>query len=144
MDKSTTGKLAEVLSTIDNTQDMEKFMEQPKVTDSFKTFPEYYRSLPKVKETTDSALIELSGIERSYYYQIMKGKRHPSRDKILRLCIGAGLTLRETTRALELSENAPLYPKSRRDIIITVAINQSATVIDTNLLLFEYGEKALE
>ena len=144
MDKSTTGKLAEVLATIDNTQDMEKFMEQPKVTDSFKTFPEYYRSLPKVKETTDSALIELSGIERSYYYQIMKGKRHPSRDKILRLCIGAGLTLRETTRALELSENAPLSPKSRRDIIITVAINQSTTVIDTNLLLFEYGEKALE
>ena len=144
MDKSTTGKLAEVLATIDNTQDMEKFMEQPKVTDSFKTFPEYYRSLPRVKETTDSALIELSGIERSYYYQIMKGTRHPSRDKILRLCIGAGLTLRETTRALELSENAPLYPKSRRDIIITVAINQSATVIDTNLLLFEYGEKALE
>ena len=144
MDKSTTGKLAEVLATIDNTQDMEKFMEQPKVTDSFKTFPESYRSLPRVKETTDSALIELSGIERSYYYQIMKGKRHPSRDKILRLCIGAGLTLRETTRALELSENAPLYPKSRRDIIITVAINQSATVIDTNLLLFEYGEKALE
>ncbi len=144
MDKSTTGKLAEVLATIDNTQDMEKFMEQPKVTDSFKTFPEYYRSLSRVKETTDSALIELSGIERSYYYQIMKGKRHPSRDKILRLCIGAGLTLRETTRALELSENAPLYPKSRRDIIITVAINQSATVIDTNLLLFEYGEKALE
>ena len=126
MDKSTTGKLAEVLATIDNTQDMEKFMEQPKVTDSFKTFPEYYRSLPRVKETTDSALIELSGIERSYYYQIMKGKRHPSRDKILRLCIG------------------PLYPKSRRDIIITVAINQSTTVIDTNLLLFEYGEKALE
>ena len=144
MDKSTTGKLAEVLATIDNTQDMEKFMEQPKVTDSFKTFPEYYRSLPRVKETTDSALIERSGIERSYYYQIMKGKRHPSRDKILRLCIGAGLTLRETTRALELSENAPLYPKSRRDIIITVAINQSTTVIDTNLLLFEYGEKALE
>lgn len=144
MDKSTTGKLAEVLSTIDNTKDMEKFMEQPKVTDSFKTFPEYFRSLPKVQETTDTALIEQSGIERSYYYQIMKGKRHPSRDKILRLCIGAGLTLRETTRALELSENAPLYPKSRRDIIITVAINQSATVIDTNLLLYEYGEKALE
>ena len=66
MDKSTTGKLAEVLATIDNTQDMEKFMEQPKVTDSFKTFPAYYRSLSRVKETTDSALIELSGIERSY------------------------------------------------------------------------------
>ena len=73
----------------------------------------------------------------------MKGTRKPSRDKILRLAIGAGLTLRETTRSLELSEMAPLYPKSRRDIIITVAINQKANVIDTNLLLDQYGEETI-
>ena len=70
----------------------------------------------------------------------MKGTRKPGRDKLLRLSIGAGLTLRETTRVLELSEMATLYPKSRRDIIITVAINQKLNVIDTNLLLDQYGE----
>ena len=47
----------------------------------------------------------------------MKGTRKPGRDKLLRLSIGAGLTLRETTRVLELSEMATLYPKSRRDMI---------------------------
>ena len=73
----------------------------------------------------------------------MKGSRSPSRDKVLRLCIAAGLDLRETTRALELSGNATLYPKNRRDIILTVAINQSASVDDTNLLLFKYGEDPL-
>ena len=73
----------------------------------------------------------------------MKVTRSPGRHKVLRLCIAAGLTLRETTRALELSGNAPLYPRNRRDIILTVAINQSASVDDANLLLFKYGEEPL-
>ncbi len=143
MDESTTKKLSDILSNIDNTKEMEKFMEEPKVTDSFKSFPEYYRSLPAVQQFESSDLIQKSGLERSYYYQVMKGTRSPSRDKILRLCIAAGLSLRETTRALELNGSAPLYPKNRRDIILTVAINQGASVDDTNLLLYKYGEEPL-
>jgi hypothetical protein len=73
----------------------------------------------------------------------MKGTRNPSRDKVLRLCLAANLTLRETTRALELAGCAPLYPRRRRDIILTVAINQKAGVIDANLLLDKYGEEPL-
>ena len=143
MDESTTRKLSDVLSGIDNTKDMEKFMEEPKVIDSFKNFPDYFRSLSAVQQLESGELIQRSGLERSFYYQVMKGTRNPSRDKVLRLCIAAGLTLRETTRALELSGNAPLYPKNRRDIILTVAINQNATVDDANLLLFKYGEEPL-
>ena len=133
MDETTTKKLSDVLSNIDNT----------KVADSFRNFPDYYRSLSSVQQVDSGELIRRSGLERSYYYQVMKGTRSPSRDKVLRLCIAAGLSLRETTRALELSGNAPLYPKNRRDIILTVAINQSASVDDANLLLFKYGEEPL-
>ena len=143
MDESTTRKLSDILSGIDNTRDMEKFMEEPKIVDSFKNFPDYFRSLPAVQKYDSSELIQKSGLERSFYYQVMKGTRKPSRDKVLRLCIGAGLSLRETTRALELSGNAPLYPKNRRDIILTVAINQNASVDDANLLLYKYGEEPL-
>ena len=144
MDESTTRKLSDVLSNIDNTKDMEKFMAEPKVTDSFKNFPDYFRSLDSVQKMESSELIRKSGLERSYYYQVMKGTRSPGRDKVLRLCLAAGLSLRETTRALELSGSAVLYPRNRRDIIITVAINQLATVNDTNLLLYKYGEAPLE
>ncbi|MBR0146155.1 MAG: helix-turn-helix transcriptional regulator [Eubacterium sp.] len=143
MDESTTKKLADILSDIQDEKRMEQFMEHPKVVDSFHDFISYFRSLPAVRELSDSELIERSGVEKSYYYQIMKGSRRPGRDKVLRLCIGAGLTLRETTRALELNESAPLYPKNRRDIILTVMINQHATVIDTNLYLDKYGEEPL-
>ena len=142
-DDSTTRNLADILSKIDNTDAMERFFDNPKITDSHDSFTSYYRSLTEAKGLTDSELITKSGIEKSYYYQIMKGTRSPGRDKVLRLCLAAELSLRETTRALELSGNAPLYPKRRRDIILSVAVNQKAGVIDANLLLEKYGEEPL-
>ena len=143
MDETTTKKLNEMLAGIHTTKQMEKFMEEPKVTGSHKSFAEYFRSLPKVQALSDPQLIARSGIERSYYYQIIKGTKTPGRDKILRLCIGAGLDSREATRALELGGCAALYPKNRRDIILSVAINQSASVDEANLLLDKYGEEPL-
>ncbi|MBQ6231331.1 MAG: helix-turn-helix transcriptional regulator [Eubacterium sp.] len=142
-DDSTTRNLGDILSKIDNTSEMEKYFDNPKVTDSYDSFIDYLRSIIDTKGLTDSDLITKSGIEKSYYYQIMKGSRNPGRDKVIRLCIAAGLTNRETTRTLELSGNAPLYPKNRRDIIITVGINQHASVDDINLLLDKYKEEPL-
>ncbi len=143
MDESTTKQLENILANVSSEKQMTEFMEIPKVTDSFQSFPEYFESLEEVKALGSSELIRRSSLERSYYYQIMKGTRSPGRDKVLRLCLAAGLTLRETTRALELSGNAPLYPKRRRDIILSVAVNQKAGVIDANLLLEKYGEEPL-
>ena len=141
---STTGQLADILSEIDSTKEMEQYLETPKVADSFHSFPKFFRSLPAYGAMDSGDLILQSGLERSYFYQVMKGTRSPGRDKVLRLCLAAGLSLKETTRALELSGNAVLYPRNRRDIILTVAINQKAGVIDTNLLLTQYGEKPLQ
>lgn len=143
MDESTTKKLAEILSNIDDEKQMEEYLNQPKVSDSYKSFTEYFKSLTSVKSLTDTDIIKASGIEKSYYYQIMKETRKPGRDKILRLCIGAGLNMNETTRMLELSENASLYPRNKRDVIISVAIKQHITVIETNLLLDKYEEQPL-
>ena len=143
MKDSTTTNLAKILEKIDSSCEMEEYLEIPAVADSFQTFPDYFRSLEPVRGMDTSKLIQSSGLERSYYYQVMKGTRSPGRDKVLRLCLAAGLDLKETTRALELSGNAVLYPRSRRDIILTVAINQKAGVIDANLLLNKYGEEPL-
>ena len=143
IDETTTNQLEKILANVNSEKQMAEFMEIPKVADGFQTFPEYFESLEAVKALGSGELIRRSSLERSYYYQIMKGTRSPGRDKVLRLCLAAGLTLRETTRALELSGNAPLYPKRRRDIILSVAVNQKAGVIDTNLLLTKYGEEPL-
>ena len=141
--ESTTSNLGEILSKINDKNEMEKYWENPKITDSFSSFVPYYRSLLTAKLLTDTDIINKSGIEKSYYYQLMKESRKPSRDKVLCLCIAAGLNMRETTRALELNGSATLYPKNKRDIIITVGINQKAALVDINLLLDKYNEEPL-
>ncbi len=143
MDETTTKKLNDVLAGIDNDRDMEAFMAEPQVTDGFRTFTAFYLAQSREKDLVDTDMIRKSGIEKSYYYQIVKGSKRPGRDKVLRLCLAAGFSLRETTRALELTENALLYPKRRRDIILTVAINQHASVDEANMLLHKYGEEML-
>ena len=77
MDETTTKKLSDVLSNIDNTRDMEKFMEQPKVVDSFRNFPDYYRSLSSVQQVESGELIRRSGLERSLLLSGNEGHTEP-------------------------------------------------------------------
>lgn len=107
------------------------------------SFFSYFFSLDQVKTKTNAEIIRNSDIEKSYYYQIMKGNRVPSRNKVLRLCIGAGLSAEETSHALILNENAPLYLKRKRDKILSYAIENGLTVTETNILLDEHGETTL-
>ncbi|MBR0146157.1 MAG: XRE family transcriptional regulator [Eubacterium sp.] len=108
------------------------------------TFADYYRSRKNAKQRTNADLILNCDVEKSYFYQIMKGNRIPSRDKVLRLCIGAGFTIEETSYALILNENAPLYLKRRRDRVLAFAVAKGLSVTETNLLLDEQGEKTLQ
>jgi len=49
-----------------------------------------------------------------------------------------------TNRLLKLSNNSILYPRIKRDSIICFAINQSKSLMDTNILLDEMGEAIIE
>lgn len=143
MNNSTTEHLDKILSAISSEKEMVSFMKIPKVVSGFTSFHDYFQSLESVQSMGSSELISKSSLERSYYYQIMKGTKKPGRDKVLRLCLAAGLNLHQTKRALELSGNASLYSRNPRDIILAVAINQKSGVIETNLLLSNYGEQPL-
>ena len=58
MDKSTTGKLSEILADIDSTNKMDQYMEHPKVVDSFRSFSRYFQSLPSVRQMDNGELIQ--------------------------------------------------------------------------------------
>ena len=74
MEESTTGNLAKILSNIDSAREMEEYLELPEVVNSWQSFPEYFQSLEAVREMDSRNLIRSSGLERSYYYQVMKGE----------------------------------------------------------------------
>ena len=85
-------------------------------------------------------LVKNSLLDRTYGYQILSGLRQPSRDKILALCLSAGMSFHEIQRALEIAKAGILYPKDPRDAAIILCIhNQLYKVSDVNMYLDQKG-----
>ena len=70
-------------------------------------------------------VIARSCISEQYGYQLLNGsKKTTDRDKLLGLCIAAGLTIKQTDRVLKMSGFSPLYSKIDRDAVIMICINK--------------------
>ena len=144
MDEKTTRELQSLLSRIQNTEALDEYLTAPRNLSPYADFCAYFLSLPAVEALSRAELVRRSGLERTYAYQILNGtKAHPGRDKLLCLCIAAGLTVEETQKALQAAREAPLYARDRRDAILQFAINRGCSVTEASLLLDELGETPL-
>lgn len=145
MDKTkTTRTLENALLDVDSRPQLDAYLDTLKESPRAGSFREYFFSLDKVAAQDEKELQKKSGIERTYFSHIRSGIKNPGRDKVLRLCIAAGLSEDETRRALESASLPAWYAKDRRDAVIRFAIRKHLSVMDTNLLLDEYGMDALE
>ena len=95
------------------------------------------------RNMTKSQLAQRSCMSEIYLHQIFSGRRKPSRDKILCLCIGMDLSIEDTQRLLKEASFAQLYPRSRREAIIYHGIVHHTPLNEINDKLFEADEKAL-
>ena len=88
-------------------------------------------------------LARRASMSEVYLHQLFSGRRKPSRDKLLCLCIGMELTIDETQRLLKDAAYAQLYPRIRREAIIYHGIVHHTPLDEINDKLFEENEKAL-
>lgn len=95
------------------------------------------------KAVSKAALARQSGMSEVYLHQVFSGRRNPSRDRLLCLCIGLEATLEETQRLLKLSSYAQLYPRSKRDAIIAYGILHHMELHAINDKLFAENERTL-
>lgn len=78
-------------------------------------------------------------LSRAYVYQIFSGEKTPSRDKLIAIAFGLGLSDEETQAVLKLSKNRELYARDERDAVILFALQRGKSIFETNNLLFEHG-----
>ena len=78
-----------------------------------------------------------------YLYQVLGGKRIPTRDRFLCFCIALEYDVDETRALLKRGRYADLYAKDRRDAIILFALDKHWTLTRLNDVLYEKGEKIL-
>ena len=96
------------------------------------------------KKAIKAEVIVKSEIENHYAYQIFSGVKTPTRDKVLMLCVGFGLTVEETQQLLKITGYAQLYSKEERDNVILFGLTKHLSIIDINDLLYEMNYGILE
>lgn len=143
MTDKTTGELMKLLTSIKNASELKQYTDTLSNARLFITFPEYISEQMRLHHMTASQLIADAGLQRNYGYQILDGRRNPSRDKVIALCLALSLNLSDAGRALTLSKNGQLYSKNKRDSILIFALEKKLSVMDANELLQEMGEPLL-
>ena len=98
------------------------------------------------KNLTKADVVNGSGINKGYCYEIMSGKstKNISRDKVIMLCFGLKLTVDEAQQLLKKSGYAPLYARDTRDSIIIFSLENHINIVSTNIKLGEYNLEILE
>lgn len=98
------------------------------------------------KGLTKAEVVRRSGLNRGYCYEILSGKKtkNISRDKVIMLCFGLELSVDEAQQLLKKCGYAPLYARDTRDSIIIFCIENSISVINTNIKLGDYNLEPLE
>lgn len=93
--------------------------------------------LIKKSKLSKADIINKSDIGYTYFYDILRGEKCPSRDKIVRLILAMKLELEECQKMMRLYNWAPLYAKDKRDSAMIYAVNNSFSVWQLDELLAE-------
>ena len=99
--------------------------------------------LYEARELTKSELARRSGMSEVYLHQVFSGRRKPSRDRLLCLCVGLEAGLEDVQLLLKGMGYAPIYPRLKRDAIISHGILYHTPLSKINDKLFAENEKTL-
>ncbi len=131
----------ELLDELLSSSSLEGYLEQNKP--SSRTLAEYLQQLLDEKGLERSRVVRMANLNDTFGYQIFKGTRHPSRDKVLQIAFAMALTLRETNRALTAAGASELYCKDRRDAIIIFCLDRGCSLQKVNEELYRFGERTI-
>ena len=84
-------------------------------------------------------VVRRAGLERTYGHQLFSGIRKPSRDKLLQLAFGFGLSVEETQELLKVAQKSPLYPRIMRDAAVMRCLFEGRAIDDLQDLLAQLG-----
>lgn len=130
----------ELLNLLQNL-DIEDFKKE----DSFQNvnISEYLNELLKTHRLSARDIIIKLNMERSYAYQILKGRRNPTRNFLIRIAFLCQLTVDETQKLLTAGNRPILYPRNRFDAAVLYCIQHKLDEEELNKLLLDIGEEML-
>lgn len=110
---------------------------------NLRSLPEHLAFLLSRKGISKAEVVRGSLLSRAYVYQIFSGEKTPSRDRLIALAFGMGLSEDEAQSLLKVSKNRELYARDERDAVILFALQRGQSILAANELLFEHGFRTL-
>ena len=135
----------ELLELLESKKSIEAFFNEEIDELIFSSLSEYLELLISEKKLRKSNVIKRSNLDKNYAYQIFNGnKEKPSRNKVIMLAFGMGLSVLETRKLLKVAGVSDLYARNPRDSIIIYCLNKGLSLIDANEYLNDYNLELLE
>lgn len=130
----------ELLSLLQNLN-----IEEFKKADSFQnvSIADYLNKVLDSHGLQAKDLIIKLNMERSYTYQILKGRRNPTRNFLIRIALLCRLSVDDTQKLLTAGNRPILYPRNRFDATILYGIQHQLNEDEINELLTDLGEEVL-
>ena len=128
----------ELLKQLSNKEtDFAEFVSRAENSFIKKDLNDTWQKLIEKSKLSKSDIINKSDIGYTYFYDILRGEKCPSRDKIVLFILAMQLELDDCQTVLELYNWAPLYAKDKRDSAMIYAINNNLSVWSLDELLAE-------
>ena len=127
---------------MEKTDDIQKYLDEYCEEIIHETTEGYLNGMLEFKgqKVADVALRSERG---DYVYKVFQGKRKASRDILLAIAIGMGLTVLESQLLMRIAQVAQLDPRNRRDSVIIYTLSNGLTVQKTNNILYDVDEPTL-
>jgi transcriptional regulator with XRE-family HTH domain len=148
--KSTTEIFNSIHSMAQNStnEDFKTFMQNNQNEFSYSPkVGEYIKTVMKSRnaEISIPQIAEITGISKSYLYQIIPAKdtppkttkNNPDRKMLLAVALSLNFSLDETQHLLKYAGEPELYPRSNFDAVIIYALERGLSVVKTNIMLDE-------
>lgn len=121
--------------------DIEDFKEE----NSFQniSISDYLNELLETHNLLARDVIIKLNMERSYTYQILNGRRNPTRKFLIRIAFLCQLNVDETQKLLTVGNRPILYPRNRFDAAVLYCLHHKLKEDDLNELLIDIGENPL-
>ena len=128
----------ELLVKIFSTKKIANFIKRNRAHMKMPSLAGHLTALCAEKNIKPCDAVKNADIDRIYGAEIFSGKRaNPSRDYILRLSLGIGLTYKECQRLLTVAGKNELYPRIPRDAVIIKCLHEALSFHETQNMLFD-------
>jgi hypothetical protein len=133
----------DLMKQLNQSCDIRKYIENEEVSLQTLCISDYLNLIIEQQNISRARIIEKAGIDRVYGYEILRGKKIPGRDTLLRFLISLKIEINDIQYILKNTEYPILYPKNMRDAIIIYGIQKSFDLDRLNAMLYDLGQKTI-